>query len=85
MTGGSDVWVGGNVVINPGVTIYGAEFANDAYLVASRSAVHKENIRKEYTEHFAKGCSKSLACEDICPMKIPTLASMAKLNRGKKF
>ena len=27
----------------------------------------------------------ALACEDICPMKIPTLASMAKLNRRKKF
>ena len=68
-----------------GQKFYGAEFANDAYLIASRSAEHKENIQREYEEHFAKGCSKSLACEDICPMKIPTLASMAKLNRRKKF
>lgn len=68
-----------------GQRFYGAEFANDAYLVASRSANHKEEIREAYKKHFAKGCSKSLACEEICPMKIPTLASMAKLNRGKKF
>lgn len=68
-----------------GQKFYGAEFANDAYLIASRSAEHKEAIQKEYEEHFAGGCSKSLACEDICPMKIPTLASMAKLNRRKKF
>jgi len=68
-----------------GQRFYGAEFANDAYLVASRSANHKEEIREAYKKHFAKGCSKSLACEKICPMKIPTLASMAKLNRGKKF
>lgn len=68
-----------------GEWFYGAEFANDAYLVASRSANHKEEIQKEYEKHFAKGCSKSLACADICPMKIPTMASMAKLNRRKKF
>jgi len=68
-----------------GEKFYGAEFANDAYLIASRSEHHNETIRKEYEEHFAKGCSKSLACEDICPMKITTLASMAKLNRKKKF
>ena len=68
-----------------GDKFYGAEFANDSYLVASRSANHKQDIQKEYEEHFASGCSKSLACEDICPMKIPTLASMAKLNRRKKF
>ena len=68
-----------------GQRFFGAEFANDAYLVASRSAHHKEEIREAYKKHFAAGCSKSLACEEICPMKIPTLASMAKLNRGKKF
>ena len=35
----------------------------------------------EYAEHFAKGCSKSLSCVDVCPMHIPTLASIAKMNR----
>ena len=68
-----------------GDKFYGAEFANDAYLVASRSANNKKDIRKEYEAHFSAGCSKSLACEDICPMKIPTLASMGKLNNKKHF
>ena len=31
----------------------------------------------------AAGCSKSLSCMDVCPMQIPTLSSIAKLNRTK--
>ena len=41
-------------------------------------------IRALYAEHFGKTCSKSLSCVEVCPMKIPTLASMAKLNRMKR-
>ena len=62
---------------------YGAAFANDSYLIGTRSTVHKADIKKSYDEHFAAGCSKSLACVDVCPMKIPTLASIAKMNRLK--
>ena len=62
---------------------YGAAFANDCYLIETRSDVHKKDIKKSYDDHFAAGCSKSLACVDVCPMKIPTLASMAKMNRIK--
>jgi hypothetical protein len=43
----------------------------------------KDGIKKEYEEHFASGCSKSLACEKVCPVNIPTLASIAKMNRKK--
>ena len=67
-----------------GSRFYGAAFANDCYLILARSEKRKEEIRKEYAEHFAKGCSKSLSCEDVCPMKIPTLASISKMNRSKK-
>lgn len=38
-------------------------------------------IAKEYRRHFAAGCSKSLACRDICPMKLPTLSSIGYMNR----
>ena len=38
-------------------------------------------LKDEYDRLFASGCSKSLACVDVCPMKIPTLSSMAKMNR----
>ena len=60
----------------------GAAFANDCYLVSARNREKSREIRKAYGAHFGNACSKSLACMDVCPMKIPTLASMAKLNRG---
>ena len=64
-----------------GKNFYGAIFANDCYLVAARNGEKRDEIRKVYGEHFGSGCSKSLSCVEVCPMKIPTLASMAKLNR----
>ena len=67
-----------------GETFFGAAFANDCYLVASRNRAEDRRIRTVYAEHFAKTCSKSLSCMEVCPMKIPTLASMAKLNRMKR-
>ncbi len=64
-----------------GENFYGAAFANDCYLIATRSR-QGADIRKAYDKHFAAGCSKSLSCMDVCPMEIPTLSSIAKLNRG---
>ncbi len=64
-----------------GQTFYGGVFANDCYLVSARNRNRSSEIRKVYGEHFGGGCSKSLSCVDVCPMKIPTLASMSKLNR----
>ena len=65
-----------------GKTFFGAAFANDCYLVAARNREKAKEIGKAYGEHFGSACSKSLSCMDVCPMKIPTIASMAKLNRG---
>ena len=67
-----------------GSTFYGAVFANDCYLIASRSGSRESAIREAYKTNFAKGCSKALSCVDVCPMKIPTLASIAKMNRGRR-
>ena len=64
-----------------GDRFYGALFANDCYLIATRSGVYDKAIKEDYDRHFAAGCSKSLACVEVCPMKIPTLSSMAKMNR----
>ena len=61
-----------------------AAFANDCYLVASRNRDRAGEIREIYAEHFGRDCSKSLSCMEVCPMKIPTLASMARLNRLKR-
>ena len=65
-----------------GSTFYGAAFANDCYLVYARNKNKAEDIRRVYGERFGRGCSKSLSCMDVCPMKIPTIASISKLNRG---
>ena len=64
-----------------GKTFFGAAFANDCYLVAARNREKAMEIRKSYVQHFGSACSKSLSCVDVCPMKIPTLASIAKLNK----
>ncbi len=64
-----------------GKNFFGALFANDCYLVSSRNQSKSNEIHQSYEEHFGKTCSKSFSCMDVCPMHIPTLASMAKLNR----
>lgn len=64
-----------------GERFYGAAFANDCYLVTTRSKEQQTRIRQEYAEHFARGCSGALSCMDVCPAKLPTLASIAKMNR----
>ncbi len=65
-----------------GMHFFGAIFANDCYLVSTRNRAKADEIRELYGEHFGSGCSKALSCMDICPMHIPTIASMAKLNRS---
>lgn len=67
-----------------GDNFFGPLFANDSYFAASRSNGDKSKILKHYNDHFAKGCSKSLACMDVCPVGIPTLAAMAEMNKGMK-
>lgn len=64
-----------------GESFFGAIFANDSYLVSSRNVTKKKDIRKLYHRHFGRSCSKSLSCMDICPMRIETIASIAKMNR----
>ncbi len=64
-----------------GERFYGALFANDCYMVSARNTDKKDEIKKEYSKHFASGCSKSLSCMDVCPMKIKTIASIAKMNK----
>lgn len=67
-----------------GRTFFGAAFANDCYLVASRNRSRAKHIAAIYADHFGKDCSKALACMEVCPMKISILTSMARLNRIKR-
>ena len=64
-----------------GRTFFGAAFANDCYLVASRNREKEKEIRAEYARHFGNACSKSLSCMDVCPAGISILTSLARLNR----
>lgn len=66
-----------------GRKFYGALFAGDSCLISMRSKSNRESIRKQYADHFAAGCSKALSCMKICPMDIPTLSAMARMNRGR--
>ena len=64
-----------------GDNFFGALFANDCYMVSSRNTAKAPDVKKQYAEHFGSGCSKALSCMDVCPMKIQTIASIAKMNR----
>ena len=64
-----------------GKSFYGAVFANDCFLVKKRNAKKAKDIKKAYGQHVGSGCSKSLSCMDVCPMKIETIASLSELNR----
>lgn len=66
-----------------GKSFYGAFYANDCYLVKARNREKAKDITSSYAEHFANSCSKALSCMDVCPMHIPTLSSIAKMNRAE--
>ena len=68
-----------------GRSFYGAVFANDCYFVSARNREKSKEIETCYAAHFGKDCSKSLSCMDVCPMDIPTIASIAKMNRLYKI
>ena len=67
--------------VGPAGRFYGAVMANEAYLLASSSEDRAKDIAAEYKKHFARGCSKSLACREICPAEIQTLSSIGYMNR----
>jgi len=66
----------------PDGTFFGAPLANEAYLWHSSGASRADELRDQYRLHFARGCSKSLACRDICPVGMPTLSSIGYMNRA---
>lgn len=37
--------------------------------------------KKQYTQRVYDGCSKSLACQEVCPMDIPIVEAISKMNR----
>lgn len=46
-----------------------------------KDSVHSKNIKKHYKDKFYPHCVKTFACEDVCPMRIPTQRAISKMNR----
>jgi len=63
---------------------HGALMANESYLIYSQSETKKLEIQKAYDKYFGAYCSKSLACQNVCPMNMPTLSSITYMNKKKK-
>lgn len=64
-----------------GENFFGAMFANDCYLISARNRLRSDEIKVCYAEHFGAFCSKALSCMDVCPVHIPVISSVAKMNR----
>lgn len=63
----------------------GAMAANLAYTEYSKEDVIEYNkynkvIKKKYKKKFFNGCSKSLMCEKICPVGIPTASNVSTMS-----
>ena len=46
-----------------------------------RDSNHLKEIKQKYKEEFYPTCVKSLACEDVCPMEIPTQRAISAMNK----
>lgn len=66
-----------------GRKFFGALYANDCYLITTMNGSESSAFKKTYDENFASGCSKALTCMKVCPQKIQTIASIARMNKMK--
>ncbi|MEG1560491.1 MAG: 2Fe-2S iron-sulfur cluster-binding protein [Clostridia bacterium] len=57
----------------------GAAFVTESYLTLCQGGELQKNAKK----FFLSGCSKSGACEQICPVGMNTLSMLAQMYRGK--
>lgn len=46
-----------------------------------KDSKHLKIIKDSYKEKFYPHCVKTIACEDVCPMNIPTQRAISKMNR----
>ena len=61
-------------------SFFGALFAGDCYLIATRSR-RGGSVKEDYGKHFAAGCSKSFACMEVCPAEVPLLSIISRMNK----
>lgn len=65
----------------PEDTFFGAAaFVPTARLLASLPGSQREQLTKNYQAHAYEGCGKSLACQAVCPAKIPIEQLMSRSN-----
>lgn len=65
-----------------GKQFFGAAAVPEAYLIKETGS---PTIKKRFQKYIAAGCSKSGACEKVCPAGIQTFSAMAALNKiGRK-
>jgi succinate dehydrogenase / fumarate reductase iron-sulfur subunit len=64
-----------------GKRFFGATAVPEAFLA---DGYGNYEIKGNFDTFFSSGCSKSGACEKICPAGIKTLSAMASLNRKRK-
>ena len=60
-----------------------AAFAPQARLLSSLSNSQRAEVRKLYREHVYRGCGKSLACEKVCPARLPLDRLLSRSNAVK--
>lgn len=64
-----------------GNRFFGAVVAPEAYLVREHG---NTQIQKAFRTHFSAGCSKSGACELVCPAGIKTMSAIASMSGIKR-
>ncbi|MEG0391307.1 MAG: 2Fe-2S iron-sulfur cluster-binding protein [Anaerovoracaceae bacterium] len=66
-------------------SFYGAAIMNQTFRVSTQEgdASARKGLLKKYSKHGSGGCSKSLACEKICPQKLPLGITISKMNKLK--
>lgn len=42
---------------------------------------HIKHVKENYKTRFYPNCVKSLLCQDVCPMEIPTQTAISKMNK----
>lgn len=63
---------------------YGAVGMNACFRIAEQlSGAAKRERLLEFAKHGDSGCSKSLACQFVCPAKIPLSVVISRLNRER--
>ena len=60
-----------------------AAFAPQARLLSSLPETQQKDVKRLYQEHIYQGCGKALACEKVCPIRLPLDRLLSRSNAVK--